>query len=191
MSWHWCRILPYFVFFQCVDTHFCLIPGRNKCRQLNMTLNDLRRPRVFEVFCGKTSKIIFIVFSITFSPCVFWSQHDAPLLLSPFNRWLKHMEGKSVLALARSNITMRKFLHVWDEVFHRTIFRRPQAALFFLVLFYPSFIQWLQEYMSDMYPISTPKICRALCMWRFERHRTTAETQRQEYYCCLSRKKAD
>lgn len=34
-------------------------------------------------------------------------------LLSPFNRWSKLVEGKSVLALARSNRTMRKVLVFW------------------------------------------------------------------------------
>lgn len=62
-------------------------------------------------FCQKTSKIIFIPFSITLSPCVFWSQQDSPPLLSPYSRWRRHTEGKSVLALARSNATMRKRLH--------------------------------------------------------------------------------
>lgn len=104
-----------------------------------MRLDNLTRPRAFEVSCGKISKIIFILFFITFSPCVFWSQHASSLLLSPFNRCLKHMEGKSVLALARSNITMRKFLNVWNEVFNRTIFRRPHAALFFCAPFLPFF----------------------------------------------------
>lgn len=77
------------------------------------------------------------------------------------------------------------------KFFHRTIFRRPHAVLLFLAPFYPSFIQKLQENMSDMYPIYPHQICPALCMWRLEHHRATAETQRQEYYCCLSREKAD
>lgn len=85
-------------------------------------------------------KIIFIIFFITFSPCVFWSQHASPLLLSPFNRWLKHTEGKAALASSRSNITMRK-LNLCNEVFHITIFRRPRAGLFFCASFYPSLIQ--------------------------------------------------
>lgn len=75
--------------------------------------------RGFEVSFAKTSKIIFIPFSITLSPCVFWSQHDSPLLLSPYNRWWRHTGGKSVLALARSNATMRKCLHFWGWSFSR------------------------------------------------------------------------
>lgn len=132
ISWHSCSSMPYFVFFEDISVKFF---REDKYLRLNMSLNYLTGPRVFEVLHGKTSKIIFIAFSITFSPCVFWSQHGSPLLLSPFNRCLKHMEGKSVLALTRSNITMRKFLHVWDEVFHKTIFRRPHAALFFFAPF--------------------------------------------------------
>lgn len=86
--------------------------------------------RGFEVSFAKTSKIISIPFSITLSPCVFWSQHDSPLLLSPYNRWWRHTGGKSVLALARSNATMRKCLHFWDEVFHGAILSRRHAAIF-------------------------------------------------------------
>lgn len=93
----------------------------------------------FKVSSGKTSKIISILFSITFFTCAFWSQHASPLRLSPFNRWLKHMEGKSVLA--RSNVTMRKFLNFWDEDFQRIIFRRPHAVTIYFAPVCYSFIQ--------------------------------------------------
>lgn len=39
--------------------------------------------------------------------------------------------------------------------------------------------------------ISLLQMCPALCMWTLEHHRTIAESQRQEYYCCLSRKEED
>lgn len=74
---------------------------------------------VLKFLLPKLPKIIFIPFSITLSPCVFWSQHDSPLLLSPYNRWWRHTGGKSVLALARSNATMRKCLHFWGWSFSR------------------------------------------------------------------------
>lgn len=108
-------------FLQPVKTNFCPVSlgANNWHRQPSTRVQELPRPRVFEVSFAKTSKIIFIPFSITFSPCVFWSQHDSPLLLSPHNRWLRHTEGKSVLALARSNATMRKFLHFWGWSFSR------------------------------------------------------------------------
>lgn len=60
--------------------------------QLNIKAQDESRGIFFRVTCGETSKIIFNLFPITFSTCVFWSQHAFPPLLSPFNRWLKHME---------------------------------------------------------------------------------------------------
>lgn len=110
-------------------------------------------------FSSKTSKINLIILFIIFSTCVLWSQHASPLLLSHFNRWLKPMEGKSVLALARSNGTMRKVLHVWTKIFNKTIFRIPHAALFFLAPF--PFSSYLQEYMSPMYAASPFQICSA------------------------------
>lgn len=156
-----------------------------------MIENDLKGPRVFEVSYGKTSKIIFIVFSITFSPCVFWSQHESPLLLSPFNRCLNHREGKSVLELARSNVTKRKFLNFGIQFF-------TGLYLVDLMLWSSSFL--LSTLLScsncrntcQTYFLFFPhQVCPALCMWGLEHCRATAETQRQEYYCCLSRKKED
>lgn len=163
--------------------------------------------RGFEVSFAKTSKIIFIPFSITLSPCVFWSQHDSPLLLSPYNRWWRHTGGKSVLALARSNATMRKCLHFWGWSFSRGLYladvmlRSSSAPPFFSF----SFIQELQEYASDFLPHlffcprsfnkkklkKLKRMCRFVHVACLEHCTATAETQRQECYCCLSRKKAD
>lgn len=44
---------------------------------------------------------------------------------------LRHTEGKSVLAVAKSNETMRKFLHVWDEASGQTMFEAAHARLLF------------------------------------------------------------
>lgn len=63
--------MPYFVVFQNFKTNFCLILLNNMHQQLNMRVHELMRLRAFEVSFGKTSKIIFIPFSITFSTCVF------------------------------------------------------------------------------------------------------------------------
>lgn len=95
-------------------------------------LRELLRPKgVLKFLLPKTSKIIFIPFSITLSPCVFWSQHDSSLLLSLYSRWWGHTGGKSVLALARSNATMRKRLHFSGmKFFTAAIFSRRHAALF-------------------------------------------------------------
>lgn len=96
---------------------------------------------VLKFLLPKLPKIIFIPFSITLSPCVFWSQHDFPLLLSPYSRWWRHTGRKSVLALARSNATIRKRLHFWGWSFSRRLYladvmlRSSSALPFFLFFF--------------------------------------------------------
>lgn len=157
-----------------------------------MRVHELTKPWVFEVSCGKTSQKFFIPFSITFSPCVFWSQHDSPLLLSPFNRWLKHTEGKSVLELARSNATMRQFLHFFGMKFFTGLYL-GDLMLWSSSLLLSTRLSYnnCRNTCQTCFPFFPHQICRALCKWSLEHHRATAETQRQEYYCCLSRKKAD
>lgn len=61
------------------------------------------------------------------------------------------------------------------------------SLLLSTILLYSSFKNTCQTRI----PIFPHQMCPALFVWRLEHHRATAETQRQEYYCCLSRKKAD
>lgn len=151
----------------------CRGKGRGKS---STGLREPRRPEgVFEVSFAKTSKIIFIPFSITLSPCVFWSQHDSPLLLSPYSRWWRHTGGKSVLALARSNATMKKRLHFLGmKFFTAAIFSRRHAAIFLrapLLLFvFHTRIAGICVRLLLFCPVSSIKKERekkiaALCMW--------------------------
>lgn len=84
----------------------------------------------------------------------------------------QHKEGKAVLALAWSNVQNSS---VWDVVLHTAVYGAPHAGLFF--------------------PVSLPllPLCVTHVFSLFSSHfRTSAESQTQEYYCCLSRmKKAD
>lgn len=142
--------------------------------QLNISLQNLSRDQGFWRSYGKTPKIIFVVFFITFSPCVFWSQHASPLLLSLFNRWLKHTEGKSVLALARSNITMREDLIFWMNFFTWLYLGHLMLCCSSLLL------STILSHSScrNICHTCTPSLqmCCALCMWTLEHHRATAET---------------
>lgn len=185
--------MPYFVVFQNFKTNFCLILLNNMHQQLNMRVHELMRLRAFEVSFGKTSKIIFIPFSITFSTCVFWSQHDSPQLLSPFNRWLKHTERQICLSISQIKCNNEKIPPFFLGGSFSTGLYLGDLMLWSSSLFLSTLLSYnnCRNTCQTCLPIFPPQICPALCMWSLEHRRATAETQRQEYYCCLSRKKAD
>lgn len=154
--------------------------------------HKMRRRAYFRVTCGKTSKIISNLFSITFSTCVFWSQHAFSPLLSPFNRWLKHME----ICLSASQIKCNN--------------EKKNPQFFGMKTFWELYLGDLPLWSSSLLlsTVLSQSNCRHTCQACFPFPPLTkyaplcacedwstagpqAETRRQEYYCWLSRKKAD
>lgn len=140
----------------------------------------------FWVTCGKTSKINSNLFSITFSTSVFWSQHASSPLLSPFNRWLKHMEiCRSVSQIKCNNEEKNKPRFLGKNTFGGLYLADlPPWSTSLL----PSF-----TVIAGMC-VSLALLTRHVPLCACEDGSTAgpqAETRRQGYYCCLSRKKAD
>lgn len=152
--------------------------------------HKMRLGGFFRVTCGKTSKIISNLFSITFSTCVFWSQHAFSPLLSPFNRWLKHMEICLSVSQIKCN-NEKKSPIFWDEDFQGTIFRRSPAVIIFFAPFYRSFTVIAGIRVRHVFHFSLSKYALFCACEDWSTAGPQAETRRQEYYCCLSRKKAD